>query len=64
MEKNIFDNLKLSNPARRALAGKGIKTPKQLSAYSETEILALHGIIHVLKAALAADGLAFNIKKS
>ncbi|MGC4038110.1 MAG: RNA polymerase alpha subunit C-terminal domain-containing protein [Chitinophagaceae bacterium] len=31
-------------PARRALEARGIKTPKQLSAYSEKEILQLHGI--------------------
>lgn len=34
----------LPAPARRALENKGIKTIKQLSKYTEAEILALHGM--------------------
>jgi hypothetical protein len=51
-------------PARRALEGAGIKTVKQLSKFSEKEILKLHGMgpgsIPKLRKALAAEGLSFN----
>ncbi len=51
-------------PARRALEGAGITTLEKLSAYSESEILSLHGIgpsaIPKLKAALKAAGLSFR----
>jgi hypothetical protein len=54
----------LSAPARRALEGAGIKTVKQLSKFSEKEILKLHGMgpgsIPKLRKALAAEGLSFN----
>ncbi|RHW40150.1 hypothetical protein D1B33_00160 [Lysinibacillus yapensis] len=54
----------LSAPARRALLHRDITTLEQLSAYSEKEILSLHGIgpssIPKLKAALSASGLAFR----
>jgi len=54
----------LSAPARRALESKGIKTLKQLSIFSEKEILALHGMgkstIPKLKAALKEKGLSFK----
>lgn len=36
--------LELSAPARRALENKGIKTLKQLSQFTESELLSLHGI--------------------
>jgi DNA-directed RNA polymerase alpha subunit len=51
-------------PARRALENEGIKTIKQLSRYSEAEVLALHGMgktsIPKLKAALKLAGLTFR----
>lgn len=54
----------LSAPARRALEHAGISTLAQLAAYSERDILKLHGIgkttIPVLKGALAAAGLTFS----
>lgn len=54
----------LSAPARRALEHKQISTVQQLSAYSEADILALHGIgkssIPVLKKALEEKGLSFK----
>ena len=54
----------LSAPARRALESKGIKTLKQLSGFTEKEILALHGMgkstIPKLKSALKEKGLSFK----
>ncbi len=54
----------LAAPARRALEGKGIKTEKQLSRFTEREIMALHGMgrtsIPKLKEALARQGLTFK----
>lgn len=54
----------LSAPARRALENNAIQTIEQLSNYSEKEILKLHGLgkssIPILRAALAAKGLAFK----
>jgi predicted RecB family nuclease len=54
----------LSAPARRALQGAGIDSPKKLARHSETDILALHGMgpsaIPKLRAALKAQGLAFK----
>jgi DNA-directed RNA polymerase alpha subunit len=54
----------LSAPARRALENKGIKTLRQLAAYSETEILKLHGMgpgsLPKLNNALQAAGLSFK----
>ena|SRR5580765_4574713 len=54
----------LGAPARRALENKGIKTPKQLSQFTEKEILALHGMgkttIPKLKDALKSEGLKFK----
>ncbi|GGG83445.1 hypothetical protein GCM10007415_15640 [Parapedobacter pyrenivorans] len=54
----------LSAPARRALMSIGITELKQLSTYSEKEILALHGIgktsIPLLKDALSQVGLGFK----
>lgn len=51
-------------PARRALENAGIKTLKQLSTYSEKDILKLHGIgktaIPILKSELNKSGLTFN----
>ena len=54
----------LSAPARRALENQNITTLKKLSAYTEKEILALHGIgkttIPVLTRALKAEKLSFK----
>jgi hypothetical protein len=54
----------LSAPAQRALGGIGVKTLKQLSKYSEKEILALHGMglasIPTLRRVLKEEGLEFK----
>ncbi len=54
----------LNAPARRALENAGIKTVKQVSKYSEKEILQLHGMgkssIPILKDALDKAGLQFR----
>jgi hypothetical protein len=54
--------VKLSAPARRALAGAGIVTLADLAAHTEAEVLALHGIgpasMPALRASLASAGLA------
>ena len=54
----------LSAPARRALENENISTLKQLSKFSEKEILKLHGIgptaIPILKSALKKEGLSFQ----
>ena len=53
----------LSAPARRALENAGIKILKQLSKFSEKQILALHGMgpssIPKLRAVLKKEGLSF-----
>ena len=54
----------LSNPVQRALAGAGIKTPKDLATYSEKEIATLHGIgpssFPILRTILKAHGHTFK----
>lgn len=54
----------ISAPARRALEGKGISSLEELSAYSEKEISALHGMgpkaITLLKTALEENNLHFK----
>ncbi|RJP66598.1 MAG: hypothetical protein C4539_11200 [Ignavibacteriales bacterium] len=54
----------LAAPAIRALESKKISTLKQLSKYSESEILKLHGMgknaITTLKKAMKTEGLAFK----
>lgn len=62
MEKNdLPDNI--SNPAKRALSNAGIGSLRELSAFSEKDIAALHGIgpnaMAKLKQALAGKGLGF-----
>ena len=51
-------------PAHRALAGAGVTRLDQLTAMSEAELAALHGVgpkaIGLLRAALAERGLAFR----
>jgi hypothetical protein len=58
---------KLSAPARRAFENNRILTIKQLSDYTETEILNLHGIgpssIPILKNELKVNGLSFRKNK-
>lgn len=57
----------LSAPARRALENNGIKNLKQLSQFSEKEILALYAMgpsaIPKLREALKARGLSFEKNK-
>ena len=54
----------LGAPARRALENHGITTLKQLSKFSENEILEFHGMgkttIPKLITALKAEGLSFK----
>ncbi len=54
----------LSAPARRALENEGITTLKELSRYSKSELLKLHGMgkssIPKLEVALAAQELHFK----
>jgi uncharacterized protein YdhG (YjbR/CyaY superfamily) len=54
----------LSAPACRAMESKGIKTVKQLSKFSEAEVLSWHGVgpgsIPALRKALAKAGLSFK----
>lgn len=54
----------LSAPAGRALKNNGITTIKQLSKFSQKEILSLHGIgassIPILQKALKTKGLGFK----
>jgi hypothetical protein len=58
----------LSAPARRALENEGIYTLKQLSRYSEAQVLALHGMgpssMPKLREALAAEGLMFKNREA
>ncbi len=55
----------LAAPARRALENEGISTLEQLAAFSETEVLKLHGMgqstIPKLRAVLEDKGLSFRI---
>jgi len=55
---------KLSQPARRALAGAGIQNLHQLTRFSQGEIRRLHGIgpkgLAQLRSALAERGLSFQ----
>jgi hypothetical protein len=59
--------VKLSQPARRALAGVGIQRLEHLTKHSEAEIKQLHGIgpnaLTQLRNALATRGLSFADKK-
>ena len=54
---------KLSNPARRALAGARIQRLEELTRLTEEQVKKLHGIgpnaIAQLKSALGARGLTF-----
>jgi DNA-directed RNA polymerase alpha subunit len=54
----------MSAPARRALEHAGIATEKELSAWTEKELLKLHGFgpasLPKLRAALKVKGLSFK----
>jgi predicted RecB family nuclease len=54
----------LSGPARRALENNEVKTLKELSKYSETEILEFHGMgpasIPKLRQILSENGMSFR----
>ena len=67
LDQNGSDLPKLSAPARRALAGAGYTSLKQLSKVSEAEIKQLHGIgpnaLKQLHRALSAQGLSFAGEK-
>lgn len=56
----------LGAPAKRALESKGIKTPKDLSKFTEAEILQLHGMgpssMSKLRSALQEAGLSFAVR--
>jgi len=62
--KNFLDTI--SAPARRALVGAGITTLKDLSRFSEEELLALHGVgpsvLPPLRTALRRAGTGFKKK--
>ncbi|MNE82032.1 hypothetical protein D3C76_62450 [compost metagenome] len=62
----IESEVKLANPALRALKGIGITTLDQISKLSEQEIKNLHGIgpnaIEQLRKALELHGLSFSQK--
>jgi len=54
----------LSQPALRALESVGVKRLKDLTRFSEAELLELHGMgpkaMTVIRAALAAENLSFK----
>jgi hypothetical protein len=54
----------LGNPARNALLNQGVDTIQKLSAFSEQEVLKMHGLgkasIPILKKALEEQGLSFK----
>jgi hypothetical protein len=58
---------KLGAPAERALAGAGIQNLKQLTKFTEAQIIQLHGVgpnaVGKLRQALAEKGLSFAEKK-
>lgn len=68
IKKNINLSIKLAAPAQRALANAGITTLKQLSKFSEEEILRLHGMgknaVQKIKEALNDNGLSFTDRKN
>jgi DNA-directed RNA polymerase alpha subunit len=57
-------NIKISQPAHRALQVAGIETLDQLTKYREEELLGLHGFgpkaLGILKSILAEHGLSFK----
>lgn len=65
-EINFLDLV--SSPARNALLHHGINSPQKLSAYTEKELLKLHGIgkasIPTFQKVLEENGLAFRMIES
>lgn len=67
-ERNTNDSpfAGLGAPARRALENAGIKTPQQLSVFSEKEVLKLHGMgpgsLPKMRQILSSHDLSFKIK--
>ncbi|HVL22780.1 MAG TPA: hypothetical protein VM450_01765 [Thermomicrobiales bacterium] len=59
---------KIGAPATRALAAIGVTTVEQLSAYTEQELLALHGVgpraIRILAPVMAELGVRFRAEPS
>ncbi|WP_144510757.1 DNA-binding protein [Bacillus sp. FJAT-22090] len=59
---NEFEKV-IAKPAQRALAGAGIENLEQLTKFTETEIMALHGMgkngVEKLRIALGEKGLSF-----
>lgn len=57
----LIDNLKLGGPANRALKDQGIETVIQLPAYTEKDLLALHGFgpkaLGIIKRVLEEENL-------
>ena len=55
--------IELAQPARRALAGAGIRRLEQLTKLSQAEVRQLHGMgpkaLELLRRALRAKGLSF-----
>ncbi len=55
---------KLAAPAQRAVKGAGVDSLAKLARFSETEVMALHGMgpnaMKALKAALKQAGLGFG----
>lgn len=62
--KTIGDFPYIGGPAANALEAEGITTMKQLAAFSEAELLQIHGVgakaIHILREAMAERGMTFN----
>jgi DNA-directed RNA polymerase alpha subunit len=58
-------NIKIGQPAHRALRSAGIENLEQLTQYKEYELLALHGFgpkaLGILKSTLAEYGLTFKV---
>lgn len=56
----------IGQPATRALLGAGCRRVEDVAAFSESEILKLHGVgpraIRILRQALAEKGLSFASK--
>lgn len=66
--KQELVNIKIPQPAQRALKGAGIETIEHLTKYTEEELLSLHGFgpraLGILKIKLEEYGLSFKEKRS
>lgn len=62
-----LEEIKIGQPALRALKSAGIINLEQLTTYSEKELLALHGFgpkaLGILKKVLAEEGLTYRVKE-